>query len=404
MPPAYTLHQGRLVTPEGINVAPLHIVGERVAREAAPDAWKLDLGDHLIFPGLVNAHDHLQLNCIPPLPAHQPFPNSYAWVAAFQSHFERPDVAAAVQRSSAVRHWHGGIKNLLCGATSVAHHDPWHPVLDSSDFPVRLLQHFGWSHSLGQGREAGAQGARGPQWPSYGPPVATSFAATPPERPWIIHLAEGTDAIAAGELTELDRMGCLAANTVLVHAVGFSDADVARAIERGASVVWCPASNLSLLGRTIDPRRFFSVRRVALGSDSRLSGARDLLDELRVAATHCDLTPAELLALVSTEPSRVLAWPEVGGLAPGQYADLLVVRDLGGDPYQALLDTQRSAIRAVVRNGAPAIGDIDCAEWFEACGVETLRVRLDGRPKLLARALVGPDAAATLEPGLELMP
>jgi hypothetical protein len=49
----------------------------------------------------------------------------------------------------------------------------------------------------------------------------------------------------------------------------------------------------------------------------------------------------------------------------------------------------------------PRIADPDFAGWFEAAGVETVPVMLDGRPKLLAKALADP-ALLALEPGLEL--
>ena len=51
---------------------------------ARPETYRIDLRDHAVFPGLVNAHDHLQLNAIPRLPVHEPFPNSYAF------HFPNP--------------------------------------------------------------------------------------------------------------------------------------------------------------------------------------------------------------------------------------------------------------------------------------------------------------------------
>src|SRR3546814_13210957 len=98
------------------------------------------------------------------------------------------------------------LKNLLAGTTCVAHHDPWHAALDESNFPVGLLRDFGWSYALG--------------WPDYGPPVPQSFAATPADRPWLIHLAEGTDATAQAALARLDAMGCLAAKSVLGHGDG----------------------------------------------------------------------------------------------------------------------------------------------------------------------------------------
>jgi cytosine/adenosine deaminase-related metal-dependent hydrolase len=409
-----TLHHARLVLPEGITARPLPIVAGRVATIPVPGTWSLDLREHLIFPGLINAHEHLQVNNIPPLPEHAPFPNSYTWIVAFQPHFHEPAVAAARGVPAAVRYWQGGVKNLLCGATTVAHHDPWHPTLDSPVFPTRLLRRFGWSHSLGMGLEqAGVRtehtgvtppGAmqHAPLW-RYGPAVVESFQATPADKPWIIHLAEGTDAVAAAELAQLDALGCLAANTVLVHGVGLSPADISRVLERGAAVVWCPSSNLSLLGRTLDPRRLCDSGRLALGSDSRLTGVRDLLEELRVAAMYSDLAPAKLLRLVTTAASQVLGLPDVGGLAPGQHADLVIVRDSGDDPYQALLNLQRGDLRAVICGGVPAITDLDYAEWFTACGIEAIPARLDGKPKLLARTLAWRDAIG-LEPGLEYQP
>jgi cytosine/adenosine deaminase-related metal-dependent hydrolase len=406
-----TLHNATLVLPAGVERARLHIAGGRIAAHASPGAWALDLRDHLIFPGLVNAHDHLHLNNVPPLPQQAPFPNSYAWIAAFERYFDDPAVAAAVAVPKATRFWQGGLKNLLAGVTTVAHHDSWHPALDDPAFPLRVLRDFGWSHSLGLGLEArdlGLEAHGKPQaasrkpLPRYGPPVVASFRATPPERPWIIHLAEGTDAIAAAELALLDGLGCLGANTVLVHGAGLSAADMELTIVRGAAVVWCPASNIALLGRTLDPRRLAGAGRLALGSDSRQSGARDLLDELRVAAAQSDLDPHALLRLATTGAAGVLRLPDAGALLPGYPADLLIIRDQGGDPYAQLVDITRKSIRAVVRGGRPVIADPDLAEWFAMCDVEAAEATLDGQPKLIARTLARAEAVA-LETGLVIV-
>jgi len=388
--------------------APLHFTGGKISESPAKDATNVDLPGHLVFPGLVNAHDHLQVNAVPPLRAGAPFPNSYAWAARFGGHFREPEVAAALAVPAAIRCWQGGLKNLLAGTTTVAHHDPWNAALDDADFPVRVLRRFGWSHSLGQAPRAGLPGkvldrlARrfGGRVP-FGPPVVESFRATPPGAPFVIHLAEGTDAIARGELARLDALGCLAANTVVVHGVGLSGEDIERIVARGAAVVWCPSSNLALLGVTLAPRRLFQAGRLALGTDSRLSGARDLLDELGGAAAGGELAPAELLRLVTADGARLLAMPDAGGLAPGQRADALIVRDDGGDPAARLVALRRADLRAVVRDGRPAIGDPDLAGWFAAAAVEVVAVTLDGRPKLLARGYAR-EAAVALEPGLEL--
>jgi cytosine/adenosine deaminase-related metal-dependent hydrolase len=188
---------------------------------------------------------------------------------------------------------------------------------------------------------------------------------------------------------------------VLVHGVGLTCVDIGRAIERQAAVVWCPSSNLAMFGQTLDPRRLVDAGRLALGSDSRLTGARDLLDELRVAAAHSDLAPRDLLRIATADASRILRLPDVGGLGAGQRGDLLIIRDTGGDPYQALAGIHRAEICAVVRGGVPVLADPEFAGWFTACGTETVSAQLDGRPKLMARDLALPDAIA-LEPGLEL--
>ncbi len=375
------------ITTEGSSRAPLPIRAGRIGSSLAARAYRVDLRDHLIFPGLINAHEHLHVNAVPPLNTGAPFPNSYAWIAAFQAHFEEPAVIAALQVPKALRLRHGALKNLLAGTTFVVHHDPWHPALDATNFPVALLRDYGWSYALG--------------WPGYGPPAQQSFAATPTDRPWLIHLAEGTDAIAQAELTQLDQLGCLAANSVLVHGVGLREQDVDRVIASDAAVVWCPTSNRSLLGRSLDPQRLCAAGRLALGSDSRLSGARDLLEEMRGVAARGELSPAQLLGLVTTQAARILRLPLRGSLEPGMPADMVIVEDRGGEA-RSLVDIERSQIRAVVRDGVPRIADPDFAEWFAATGMEAVPVMLDGKPKLLAGPLAEP-ALLALEPGLELI-
>ena len=376
------------VTTEASSRLPLPIRAGRIGSSLAARAYRVDLRDHLIFPGMINAHEHLHVNTVPPLKAAAPFPNSYAWIAAFQAHFEEPAVIAALQVPKELRLQHGALKNLLAGTTCVAHHDPWHPALDATNFPVALLRDYGWSYALG--------------WPDYGPPAQQSFAATPTDRPWLIHLAEGTDATAQSELVQLEQLGCLAANSVLIHGVGLRERDIDRVIASGAAVVWCPSSNHALLGKSLDPRRLCAAGRLALGSDSRLSGARDLLEEMRGIAARRELNPRQLLGLVTTQAARILRLPAGGSLASGAPADLVIVEDRGGDERCGLVGIERSQIRAVARNGVPRIADPDFAEWFAVAGMEAVPVTLDGKPKLLAKPLAEP-ALVALEPGLELV-
>jgi cytosine/adenosine deaminase-related metal-dependent hydrolase len=386
------LDHAHVVAHDSVVARSIAFTNARVAATPADDALHLDLRDHFVLPGLINAHDHLQLNAIPPLAHSEPFANSYAWIDAFETYRRDPSVVAAVAVPEATRLRHGGLKNLLCGATTVAHHDPWKMVF-ARDFPVKVVHSYGWSHSLELGAVRDGSSTR------YGPPVRESFLATPSDIPWIIHLAEGTDDVAQAELARLDAMGCLNANTIIVHGAGLSDADVDRVIERGAHVVWCPSSNLGMLGRTLDPRRLANAGRLALGTDSRLTGSRDLLSELQVAAGNSDLQPRELFRIVTADAHQALRLPGAPGLTLGGSATCLIIQATG-DPYEALLATTRSELRAVVHEGVPLLADVDFAPWFEHAGVDSRVVHLDGRAKLMAASLARPEVIA-LEPGLE---
>src|SRR5438045_3135965 len=106
---------------------------------------------------------------------------------------------------------------------------------------------------------------------SFSRDVALRFELTPPDWPFVLHLGEGTDGRAKREIFDLDEMGALDSRTVLTHAVGLNKPGLTLARERGASVIWCPSSNLFLMGRTLSTGTLRSGIPVALGSDSALT-------------------------------------------------------------------------------------------------------------------------------------
>lgn len=399
---------GRWVTPRGLAEAP------RATPVCIPDASRMsEPGDALVFyPALVNAHDHLHLNGLT-LPAmDRTFCSSYHWIAALLPLHESPAGLAYRSLPQSVRAWQGALKNLTAGTTTVLHHDPRQAEFDDPGFPVDVPGNYSWAHSpalagLARATDAGATTYPLPPELRYGPGIAESFPSAA-SRPWIIHAAEGTDAESLMEFHALDRAGYVGANTVLVHGVGLDAAAQERVLEVGAHLIWCPASNLALLGATLAPERLARAGRLALGTDSRLSGSRDLLRELRVAARCSQLAADELFDLVTINAARAAGLAESRFL-PGA-GDFFVAIDRGSDPYARLLELERRDIRAIVRRGRPAIADPDFAPWFADAGIDARPVLLDGRRKLCDAALLEPflgaDAPdlAGLERGMELLP
>ncbi|HEY7819366.1 MAG TPA: amidohydrolase family protein, partial [Vicinamibacteria bacterium] len=370
--------------------------------DSAPQRSDLvvDLEGSFVLPGLVNAHDHLELNHFGRVKGRETYENASHWIDDMRPKIREDEALREGQRHPLPdRLLVGALKNLLSGVTTVSHHNPFYRGLGAS-FPIRVVQRYGWAHSFFlEGKPVGAAGERGPA-------VARAYRKTSRERPFLIHLAEGYDESARSELSRLREQGCLRANTVLVHGVGLSPDDWPVVRRAGAGLVWCPSSNQFLLGRSAPVDAFLerdpgSRDSIALGTDSRLTGARDLLEELREARKAARFAPSDLLRMVTTNGARLLRARDAGRLSPGLPADLVVVPAIADEAGEALLACERSALGLVVIGGCPLVGAPRLSRLFVARGAAGVPAMLDGRERLLDGSLARRLRAMRLEePGL----
>lgn len=383
--PGLTLTGGAAAAPGAI--VSVRIVGSRIAAVNRPPETGdrvIDLRGDRLLPGLINAHDHLQLNTLPALETSRTYRHAREWIAEIDA---RRHTDSAFQAQAAIareqRLLIGGIKNLLSGVTTVAHHDPAYPYLWSEGFPVRVVDQCGWSHSLYLDGED---------------EVRQSHQRTPPDWPWIIHAGEGVDKEATTEFSILDSLGCITANTLVVHGIALTEAHRGRLRQLGAGLIWCPGSNLRLFGRTAEVAELAQAGRVAVGTDSRLSGSRDLLTELRLAREVSRFDEATLERLVTRDSAALLRLPERGVLRAGARADMVILP--AGLP---LSHARRADIRVVMLGGIARYGDADYAGAMAPTG-HWADVIVDGSRKLLERRLaVALLAAQAVEPGLDVV-
>jgi cytosine/adenosine deaminase-related metal-dependent hydrolase len=302
----------------------------------SPSAWGvqgIDLTGFLVMPGLINAHDHLGLALFPRM-ADSLYPNYIAWGEDIHNKFPE-EIAKHHAVPMEDRLWWGGIRNLLCGVTSVSHHDPLLPALERADFPVRVVRQNGWVHSLALGGD-----------------LLAARAATPKGRAFVLHACEGVDQLAQDELWELDRLGLLDSDTVLVHGLAIDRQGVALMNARHASLIVCPSSNYFLYGRLPDLAMSNEIERVALGNDSPVSAEGDLLDEIRFAIDHCGISPERAYRMVTTIPAQILRLEdEEGTIKEFGVADFIAARDTGGTPADALQTLSMQDIEFVMIGG-----------------------------------------------------
>jgi cytosine/adenosine deaminase-related metal-dependent hydrolase/ubiquinone/menaquinone biosynthesis C-methylase UbiE len=292
-----------------------------------------DLSGYLVLPGLTNSHDHLEFGLFPNL-GRGPYANFAQW--ARDIHQTASDIIARQRRiPKDVRLWWGAIRNLLCGVTTVCHHNPIWPEMLDSNFPVRVVTEFGWAHSV-----------------SLEPQLSAKFAATPQGLPFVLHGAEGLDPNSANEIFKLDQMKALDERTVLVHGLSLDAAGLSLLNRRGAALVWCPTSNNFLFGRTHSWESLSTVNRVVLGSDSPLTSAGDLLDEIRYAHSETSVSAEELFRMAVTRPPTVFRLKDVrGAIRPGAVADLIAVRDSGTSPAETLVNMSSGDVELVLIGG-----------------------------------------------------
>lgn len=361
MPPVYLLHFRRLPSdrdetltftlhgahcalgPGELLRASVSIQGEVISSilgesplptyEATHETHDLDLRGYLLFPGLVNAHDHLEFALFPRLGS-GPYDNATEWARDIQAK-DAETIALHKKVPKGVRLWWGGIRNLLCGVTTVCHHNPLDPLLRSSQFPVHVIQKYGWEHSL-----------------AFGGDISAAFRITPQPQPFLVHAGEGIDADASAELHTLDALGALDSRTVLVHGLAMDKADAKLINERGSALVICPTSNYFLFHKNHTSEQLHALDRLALGSDSPLTAEGDLLDEIRFANRVCHLPAERLYGMVTDGAAQILRLREgEGALRVGAKADFTVIRQQPGDPQDILSKLSWRDVELVVVAG-----------------------------------------------------
>jgi cytosine/adenosine deaminase-related metal-dependent hydrolase/SAM-dependent methyltransferase len=319
----------------------LHIDDSRVesisnaATESSPVSAErsVDLTGYLVLPGLINAHDHLEFALFPRL-GRGGYTNFLEWAEDIhRTHAQ--EIARHRRVPKAVRLWWGGIRNLLCGVTTVCHHNPYDPTVFSNDFVIRVLRDYEWAHSLRLEPDAVLKKVRAPEG-----------------QPFFLHLAEGLDKESADEIFELHTAGALDENTIIIHGLGLGPEGSALVRSAGAGLIWCPSSNLFLFDKAMSFGEIRDFRKVAIGSDSPLTACGDLLDEIHCAHQTMHTPAVDAYRFVMKQSARLLRLKNgEGTLRIGAFADLIAVRDLGLTPANTLTAISYRDVELVVVGG-----------------------------------------------------
>lgn len=159
---------------------------------------------------------------------------------------------------------------------------------------------------------------------------------------------ESVDRHGVRPLARLSRLGLLGSNFLGVHAVHLNDSDIDLLERHGCSVVHCPSSNMKLASGISPITRLLEAGiRVALGTDGCASNNRlDLFDEMRSAALLAKVATGDATAVPAHSALRMATLGgaeaiglghEIGSIETGKCADLCAV-DFGSVEMQPCYD------------------------------------------------------------------
>lgn len=337
----------------------------------------LDISDHYVFPGLINAHDHLIDTCWAPL-GETPQENWYDWDKTVKS---SPDYKLMQRLSVTDLYIIGMYKNVISGATTVVDHFPAEVSATFAGHPlVTLLEHFYLSHSVSE---------RQLQW---GRNTVEQFKQARSILPFILHIGEGTAKEIREELETLSRMGALEKNTVLVNACHLEEPELQLVAQKGAAIVWLPGSSERIFGRQPDINKILELGiPLTIGTDSSITGSGNILNELRLAAEHIEKTCSDkleaqdLLSMVTIDAARIFGIEKSkGSISAGKSADFLIFKgNEETDPFSSLLDLNPESFSMVVHKGDMIIGNDEFRRMSAIDFSQYSEIKINGVTKLL---------------------
>jgi 5-methylthioadenosine/S-adenosylhomocysteine deaminase len=163
------------------------------------------------------------------------------------------------------------------------------------------------------------------------------------EVPVHMHVHETADEVSGSvadhgcrPLARLDRLGLVSPQLMAVHMTQLEDDEIARLAAAGSSVVHCPESNLKLASGYCPVARLVAAGvNVCIGTDGAASNNDlDMLGEMRSAALLAKgvagkadaISAAQALAMATINGARALGLAEeTGSIEAGKWADLCCV-------------------------------------------------------------------------------
>jgi len=252
----------------------------------------------MLFPGLINSHDHLDFNLFPNL-GNPTYSNYREWAGFIHQHYKQ-EIQEVLSVPKSLRTQWGIYKNLLCGVTTVINHGD--PLL-IEDALINVVQPAKNLHSVGFEKGWKLKLNHPLKW----------------KHPYVIHIGEGIDDTAYREINQLLNWNLLNKKLIGVHGISMTGEQASRF----SALVWCPVSNYYMFGTTANIRDLKYHTEILFGTDSTLTAHWNIWEHLRAARSMKKLNDSELFDALTLKAAGM--WKlDCGNLVAGRVADIVV--------------------------------------------------------------------------------
>lgn len=329
--------------------------------KASSNSHIINFKNALAFPGLFNAHDHLEFNLFPRLRS-KIYMDYLEWGNDIQKLYSK-EINAALKIPVELRMKFGMIKNLLNGITTVMQHG--NKFIKKSDQIVNVFINYNFLHSVGLEKN----------WRLKLNLIFNNL-------PFVVHLGEGTGETVENEVNKLFKWNFFKKKIIAVHGISLN----LNQANNLAALIWCPDSNLFLYNKTANVFELKDRMPVLFGSDSNLTSDPNFWNHIRTARGINALHDEELINSITSLPWELLNVEGTGKIKNGYRADIVVVKKKCENNYDTFFNLNPEDILLVIRSGKIILFDESLLQ--ECAHLDYLKFKIRGSIKYTDKEIV----------------
>lgn len=379
---------GTLITPDGIVPDGVVLIQNGTiaavgAHVSLPPGTKTMETRGVIAPGLIDLHNHLTWNVLPRWTPSSLFGTRYDWQqdTVYGVLMDGPHAALVAEGLECQMERYAELKAISEGETSLV--GGMYAPCDQG-----LARNLDYDPELGSGLGSILYEIFPLTMNEHSLASDKATLSGKPRGTMLMHIGEGAprNASAAEEFYIAEGRGLLQPGVSIVQGGALTPANFAAMAKAGVGLVWSPHSNMVLYGDTANVAAAKAAKvAIALAPDWSPTGSDGLLGELNYASAWNQTQPSsifsdgELVAMATSNAAALVGLADkLGSLAPGQAADLLVIRDTGKargrDAYWSLTHAAPEDVDLVMIGGVAAYGDPRLMRQVSKGPDETLHV------------------------------